>query len=117
MCYFLALDVLGFSRLVSNLESRELDQRIGEWVTLIDRLRTETGVADLQLLSDTVFVREHDSRDGLPRLFQFSRALLEHGIQRSFPVRGALTHGDVCWGRLTYGRPVIDAHTLERPQD
>ena len=111
-CYFLVLDLLGFSSLVSNLHPNELHQRIENWVDLVERVMNDNGVTDIQLISDTVFVKEQDSSEGLERLLGFARALLEHGIQQSFPIRGAITHGDVHWGRLTFGKPVIEAHRL-----
>ena len=117
-CYFLVLDLLGFSNLVSNLDLNELEQRIKTWVDLVEQVRKESGVIDnFQLISDTVFVKEEDSSEGLERLLRLARALLEHGIQQSFLIRGAITHGDVNWGRLTHGKPVIEAHKLEKSQD
>ena len=116
-CYFLVLDLLGFLSLVSNLHPNELHQRIENWVDLVERVMNDNGVTDIQLISDTVFVKEQDSSEGLERLLGFARALLEHGIQQSFPIRGAITHGDVYWGRLTFGKPVIEAHRLEMSLD
>ena len=51
------------------------------------------------------------------RLFAFARLLLEKGIGHACPVRGAISHGEVAWGRLTYGKAVLDAHRLEVSQD
>ena len=116
-CYFMVLDLLGFSNLVSNLQPNELHQRVENWVGLVERLMNDNRVTDIQLISDTVFVKEQDSSEGLSRLLGFARALLEHGIQQSCPIRGALTHGEVHWGRLTYGKPVVEAHSLELSQD
>ena len=116
--YFLLLDLLGFSRIVSNLNPQELTQRMGgDWVNLIGRTAADLHVNDIQLLSDTLFAREHDSNDGLDRLLRFARALLEGGIQESLPIRGAITYGDVTWGPLIYGKPVIEAHGLEKSQN
>ena len=115
--YLLVADVLGFSNIVSNLNHAELDNLMSEWVDLIKHIKTETGIRDVQLISDTLFVREENSQDGLQRLLHFAQSLLEEGIQRSFPIRGAITRGNVTWGKLTYGKPVLEAHKIERSLD
>ena len=115
--YLLVADVLGFSRIVSNLDRAQLDLKINTWTSLVSKIREETSVKDLQLISDTIFVREDNSEDGLWRLLSFSKLLLEEGISQSFPIRGAITRGDVNWGSLIHGETVIQAHRLERSLD
>ena len=75
------------------------------------------GVEEIQLVSDTLFVREENSKVGLARLLRFGQCLLERSIQASFPLRGAIVHGDVAWGKLTYGSAVIQAYQCERNLD
>ena len=121
--YLLVADVLGFTKIVRNLsqatgeESSFLKERIDQWINLVKSVRDETGVTELRLISDTVFVVEDFSDDGLGRLLRFSKLLLESGIQNSFPVRGAITHGEVHWGDLIYGEPILDAVRLEKSQE
>ena len=115
--YFLASDLLGFSNIVSNLDQDALNERIKDWIRLVQGIKSKFHIKDLQFLSDTIFVREEDSREGLQRLLEFSRSLLEKSIEQSFPVRGAITYGDITWGSLIYGKPVIEAHRLELSQD
>ncbi|MCY3705428.1 MAG: hypothetical protein OXH08_07990 [Gammaproteobacteria bacterium] len=115
--YFLTCDILGFSKMVSNLDSNTLQQRIRVWIDLVEAARHSSGVEEVQFISDTVFAREENSGDGLMRLLAFARLLLEKGIGRACPVRGAISHGEVAWGRLTYGKAVLDAHRLEVSQD
>ena len=116
-CYFMVADILGFSQLISNLPDKDQSQRINEWIDLVQNLKHEIGIKDTQLISDTLFVREEDSETGLGRLLQFAQLLLNKGIERSFPIRGAIVYGDVAWGTLTYGRAVIQAHETERSLD
>ena len=113
-CYFMVADILGFSALVSNLEHAVQTQRIYEWVRLIRDTAEEVGITDWQLISDTLFVREHDSSTGLARLLKFGREVLERGMSLSIPIRGGIVHGTVSWGTLTYGSAVVEAHNLER---
>ena len=115
--YFLAADLLGFSSIVCNLDQDELDKRVNGWTNLAQKIKSEAGINELQLISDTLFVREEDSKDGLQRMIRFARSLLEESIHRELPIRGAITHGDVTWGQLIYGKPVIEAHKLEKSQD
>ena len=111
--YSLAADLLGFSSIVSNLSGRALNKRIGDWVNLVQRIRPVAPTVEIQLISDTLFVREEGSAEALRRLLSFSRTLLEDGISHALPVRGAIAFGAVEWGRLTYGKAVIEAHRLE----
>ncbi len=116
-CYFMVVDILGFSSIIENLNAEEQTQRISVWIDLVETTRRLSGVEEIQLISDTLFVREENSVDGLLRLLTFAQLLLEKGIQNSLPLRGAVVHGEAAWGRLTYGKAVIQAHQVERSLD
>jgi hypothetical protein len=47
----------------------------------------------------------------------FAQLLLNRGIENALPLRGAIVHGEAAWGRLTYGKAVIQAHRIERSLD
>ena len=115
--HILVADVLGFSRLVNNLDHTQLVERLNVWIDLIAVIGSETRIQEYQLISDTLFVREDDSVDGFERLLQFGRALLERGLANHFPIRGAISKGDLHWGKLIYGKALIHGHELERQQD
>ena len=113
--YLLVADVLGFSNMVTNLSHTNLSQRIEDWVGIVEGASRDTGIEDVQLVSDTVFAQEPVPQRGPERLFQFSKLLLERGMEGSIPIRGAITYGEVSWHeKLIYGGAVIDAHVLER---
>src|SRR5216117_3259948 len=114
--YFFVGDLLGFSRIIENSTGAELDQRVQAWIDLVEEAATAASINNLQLISDTVFAATGPEVDGLDRLIRFSRCLLTKGIHRSLPVRGAISFGGYTWGRLTYGKAVIDGHELERGQ-
>lgn len=116
-CYLMVADILGFSRLITNLTDHKKSRRVDEWVDLVRTTKGLVGIRDTQLISDTLFVREEDSEDGLERLLRFAQLLLQNGLQKSFPIRGAIVHGNVAWGGLTYGQPLIQAHEIERSLD
>lgn len=115
--YFLVADILGFSNIMENLKDEEQTRRIYGWIELVAETRRKTGVKEIQLISDTLFVKEEDSVHGLRRLLQFARLLLDDGIAKSIPLRGAIVYGEVIWGELTYGKAVVDAYRMERSLD
>ncbi len=116
--YVLVADVLGFSNIASNLSHDILSDRMNTWVGLVKDVGDETGIKYIQLASDTIFAQEEDSEDGVMRLFRFSKLLLERGIEKCFPIRGAITYGDVSWEKdMIYGKAVVKAHELEKALD
>ena len=110
-------DILGFSKMMGNLDGHRQAQRIAEWKDSVKHTGTEVGVTNSQLISDTLFVRDEDSTDGLARLLKFGQLLLERGIDKSIPLRGAIVHGNAAWGELPYGDAVIQAHQIEQSLD
>ena len=62
--HILVADILGFSQLVSNLDHNQLDERMAIWITLVEEVRNETEIPKLQLISDTIFVREEGTSEG-----------------------------------------------------
>lgn len=116
-CYLMVADILGFSQMITKLTDDQQRQRVDDWVDLVQTTQRQLGITDTQLMSDTLFVREEDSEDGLERLLRFAQLLLQNGIEMSFPIRGAIVHGNVAWGKLTYGEAVIQAHKIERSLD
>ena len=115
--HILVADILGFSQLVSNLDHNQLDERMAIWITLVEEVRNETEIPKLQLISDTIFVREEGTSEGLERLIQFSKRLLERSLEQHLPIRGAITRGDLTWGNPMYGKALNRAHKLEREQE
>ena len=116
-CYFMVVDILGFSEIIKNLDHDEQKQRIEDWLELVETTRLEVGVGDTQLISDTIFVREEDSVVGLGKMLRFAKLLLERGLDKNLPLRGSIVHGDAAWGKLTYGDAVISGHRIERSLD
>ncbi len=115
--YFLIADLLGFGSIVQNLSEESLSNRIETWVELIQGTATKLGVQHVQLISDTVFAATESSSEGLEKLIKFGSTLLNAGVPLSLPIRGAISHGEYSWGKLTYGKAVIRGHELEAAQD
>jgi hypothetical protein len=114
--YFFLGDLLGFSKLITNLGPEAADERVHSWTDLLDEVSRTAGVSRMQLISDTVFAATDATEVGLERLVRFSRIVLELGVARSLPVRGAISFGTFTWGRLTHGVAVVQCHELERRQ-
>ena len=100
--------------MVNNLPGDLQAERINEWIGLVNETSHEMEVRETQLISDSLFVVEENTESGLERLLKFAQLLITRGIDISFPIRGAITHGNVSWGQLTYGKAVLQAYELER---
>lgn len=87
------------------------------WVSLVEQAASDCHATRTQLISDTIFAAADSGAEELRRLVGFARYLLSHGIGQSLPIRGAITYGSYEWGRLTYGKAVIRAHSLEMAQN
>ena len=69
----MVVDILGFSEIIKNLDGDEQNQRVVSWLDLVETTRHQVGVKDTQLISDTLFVREEDSIEGLAQLLRFAQ--------------------------------------------
>lgn len=127
-------DVLGFSDMVTELTSEEDKElapeqkakflpfaralRVKSWVELVTKGIDEYKIPNYHFVSDTVFAGTEYTRDGLKRLMDFSKYLLEEGIRDSLPLRGGIACGDVEWGdKISFGTAIIKAHKLETDQE
>lgn len=115
--YFLIADLLGFGNIVLNSNEEQISERIEQWCGLVDGVAARKNLQQVQLISDTVFVGADDTPAGADALVRFASALLNEGVRKSLPVRGAICFGPYRWGRLTYGKAVIAAHRLEQAQN
>ncbi len=114
--YFFCGDVLGFKEIVMNLDSETLNKRINEWILLIEEVAKNNNIEKYQLISDSIFAAL-DSNEDPTKLIKFARDLLERGVSKSFPVRGAICYGDFSWGKVVYGKAVIEAYKYEQKQN
>ncbi len=108
----LMADILGFSHIINKLEDDDLDQRISEWVKLVQELTKTHNIKTFNLLSDTLFVHFPEPFD-INTVISFGKDLLEKSTSKSIPLRGAITYGEILTGDFIYGKAVIQAHNLE----
>jgi hypothetical protein len=117
-CYLLVADVLGFSKLMRNLNPISQAPRVQQWVELATSTLSDHALDWYQIVSDSIFVGAEESEDGLRSLVRFGRDLLQTGIQSSLPVRGAISFGHVTWSdRIAFGEPVVDAYEFANNQE
>lgn len=115
--YFLIADLLGFSQIVNNTPPRNLNSRVTQWTNLIEETTRNLDIDRYQLMSDTLFAATDSSARSLKCLVKCARQILEKGLDMSLPVRGAISHGQYEWGKLIYGKAVIEANQLEKSQE
>lgn len=116
--YFLSVDILGFSKIIQNIDSKELQNRIEEWISAVKEECEKHSIDRYQLISDTLFVGKSEKAEDLKKLVKFSSSLLTKCIEIAIPLRGAISFGQYEWtDELVYGKAVIDAHQYEENQD
>lgn len=119
--YFFIGDILGFGKIIANTDSNTLPNRIDQWIELVKQGAKECKIDNFQLLSDTVFASTDSTPEGLDQLIRFGQYLLNKGVSKSLPIRGAITFGEYHWDNhnenFIYGKAVIDAHNLEMSQN
>lgn len=115
MKYCLVADIAGFSNIMENLNESERTERVQKWVGLVVDCARENGIDSdtWQLVSDTVFVGAPSTPAGLRSLVNFSRQLIEQGIDESLPIRGGIAIGEVTMeDPISYGPGIVRAHRL-----
>lgn len=115
--YFLVADILGFKNIIENSSKDNLSSRINEWITLVEKAAQKHSIKKYLLVSDTLFVATPLSAEGLESIILMAKYLLEEGLSNSIPLRGAITHGSFEWGKLVYGKAVIEAYNIEKNQN
>lgn len=111
-------DLLGFKNIILNLEQHEQAKRVKEWIDLVTNSAERFKIFDFQLVSDTVFAVTNNELSGLETLLDFSRYMLEEGIKKSLPLRGAISIGDVNWNsHIKFGKAIIEAYNLANRQE
>lgn len=111
-------DLLGFSNLIMNLPPEHQETRVKEWINLARSCAQEETIEQFQLISDTIFASAEPNSDGLQRLINFSRLLLENGGKMALPIRGAISVGEVNWGNeVTFGKAIVNAYKLAENQN
>jgi hypothetical protein len=115
--FFFMADLLGFGNIIRNSTPDQSTNRVARWVELVDQAAAAHQIESIQLISDTVLAAAGDSPEDLRRLVRFGQHLLNDGVPASLPIRGAICWGQYTWGRLTHGKAVVEAYTLEKAQN
>ncbi|NLV27375.1 MAG: hypothetical protein GXY48_09455 [Methanomicrobiales archaeon] len=108
-------DVSGFKNIIQNLTLTDQSNRVHQWIDLIKELIRIHDIRFFRLISDSIVVVVDEKPMELIKLCRFSKALLEQGIEKSFPIRGAITKGDVDFSNdenIVFGKAIVDGFIL-----
>ena len=110
--------MLGFRNIIRNLEGSQKAERVADWISLGRDIAEEVGLNHFQLVSVTIFAGAENTESGLLSLLRFSRLLLEQGMSKRFPLRGAIVHGEAQWDKeVAFGTGLVDGYELEQAQN
>jgi hypothetical protein len=116
--YFYAGDLSGFKNIISNLDPIGQSKRVEEWKKLVDNGVHKFELPNYNLVSHTVYAGAENNEQGLENLIGFARYMMEKGIVKSFPIRGAISFGDIVWDNQTpFGKALVKAINLVNEQD
>lgn len=114
-------DVTGYKNILLSLSIEEQQKRIDEFRKLIQNAAESYGFNESYIItSDTIFVIAENNKAALEKLIKFSRHLLEKGIYKSLPIRGAIDFGFAQIDKdknLIYGEAAVNAYELAEEQD
>ena len=148
--FFVYLDILGFKNLVANNTTQRLEKIIksfwdgfnktidesrtipyknvtngtnGEWKISLDKL-------NFRLLSDSILIwSEDESFQNFRNILEATSQLLAYGLQNGFPLRGAMTYGEVIVQRSNnsntrflpnesiYGKALVETYSIEEKME
>ena len=110
-------DLLGFRNINLKLRQRGQTERVSQLKQLVERGKGQFNIDNCKLLSDTVFAGVEPSAERLKNLLDFSKYLLEKGLENALPVRGAIAFGDATWGSVVHGKAIINAYEHAEKQN
>ena len=115
-CY--AGDISGYKNIIENLDHADLSKRVTKWKKFVRDGIDQFELPRYNIFSDTVYAGTENNDQGLEKLIGFARYMMEKGIIKSFPIRGAISFGDVSWDReIPFGKSLLAAHNLAENQD
>ena len=121
-------DILGFKAKVENMPINELAHKYEEIVRQTDGVFTVKNgtvvskqVCHRYIFSDSIFlIAEEDSDESFMDLFFYAWRLMQMFIAAGFPLRGAMTYGDIYVNfekNIFLGRAISEAAVLEGKQN
>ncbi|MFA6371711.1 MAG: hypothetical protein WCW68_03710 [Methanothrix sp.] len=111
-------DLLGFRNINFRLQQKAQSKRIRQLKRLVEDGIEEFSIPHHNLLSDTIFAGEKASIDGLTNILGFSQFMLEKGIEKALPLRGAVSFGDATFGdKNVHGKAIIQAYEHAEKQN
>lgn len=131
--YMAFLDILGFKSIMSNLSTDELGDQMSHILqaSILSAIKGDTVFVDnnpnldvsssikvCQFSDSIIIYTENDDIGTFNELIKTLNLLLAQSIIRGFPLRGALTWGDMYVnGSIIVGDPLVRASVLESRQE
>jgi hypothetical protein len=111
-------DLSGFQNIIKNLPLDQQEERINQWIDLVQSTSHQFQIDQVKLISDTIVATTDEKPAGIEKLINFSKGLLEKGIKSKLPIRGAISQGEVKWSeQIVFGKAVVDAYQLASNQN
>lgn len=133
--FFVFLDILGFKNVVYSNSTADLQKIIerfqSDFRVAVDKSRTYNNdkinidSINFRLISDSIIIwSENDTFVSFRHILEATIALLSYGLKNGFPLRGAMTHGEIIvaqdegkrfFGQETvYGKALVEACEFEK---
>jgi hypothetical protein len=94
---------------------------VKSWDNLVELVTNKFDIVENCLrCSDTLFVKGGSDSEDLKTLIEFSKCILEKGIELDFPVRGGIAYGNAVLDKekdLAYGDGLVKAYDLADRSD
>ena len=84
--------------MIRNLDLTAQSKRVKDWKKLVRAGVKKFELPNYVLVSDTVYAGAEYNEQGLEKLIGFAKYMLEKGIVKSFPLRGAISFSDILLG-------------------
>jgi hypothetical protein len=111
-------DLLGFKNIMLNLDPDEQSVRVDELINLVDAGVKKFDLPKHQLVSDTIFAGADCNKQGLEQLVSFAKYMMEEGIAKSLPLRGAISIGEIIWNKyMPLGKAIVESYNLANSQN
>lgn len=112
----LVADVLGFRQIMMNVPEDIRAERVKDWLGLAGMAK-EYGLRHT-IVSDTVFVAASPDEAGLSTLTTLAAKMLDGGISKALPIRGAIALGSGEYrAEGLWGAVIVDAYSCGQHAD
>jgi hypothetical protein len=113
-------DVLGYKYMIKNQNIKDQEARVTELINFVKISAKKFNITDhdLRIISDMIIVVADKDDECLNNLLCFAQYMLNEGVPKSFPLRGAIVQGEAkLVGDIPLGTAFLDAYNLANRQN